>query len=317
MISNDAQLNAAIQQMQRMYAVLASLKQDVLQKDESLYTVMAEGPLEEIRQLQADIDAFTGRTAAIEHQAEIWIRVQGPNLHWPRTPTSVLTAFLDTFRKGIAVVAEFQAGFSMPELPEIRRACDLRVVALLPGSVRVGVSLPDQIVRSKAGRIARKSVNEYMSVASWVDSEETLGDLEKSVADSNYRRAVLNALRPMLPRANGEIDAVEFSGKTIARRTIQLTKRANERVEFAIKQSIDKRSSSFIGKLREIDLDALSFILRREDGSSMQCEFPKGLLQIAKLSIDTEVRVIGVQISKGGVRTKARLRVQSIEPTEP
>jgi uncharacterized protein YPO0396 len=60
MIANDAQLDQALEQLGRMYRALADLRKEVLPKNRKWFNLMAEGPVDEIRKLQSQIDAYTG-----------------------------------------------------------------------------------------------------------------------------------------------------------------------------------------------------------------------------------------------------------------
>jgi len=64
MIENDAQLRQAIEQIENLYHALDSLRADILPKNPRNFAVFAEGPLDEIRKLQADIDAYVTRLEA-------------------------------------------------------------------------------------------------------------------------------------------------------------------------------------------------------------------------------------------------------------
>ena len=61
MIQTDAQLQQAIEQIERLYQGLDALRADVLPKNRRNFAVLAEGPLDEIRKLQADIDRYINR----------------------------------------------------------------------------------------------------------------------------------------------------------------------------------------------------------------------------------------------------------------
>ena len=55
-----AQLGQALEVMGMMYQALAGLRRDVLPKNRKWFNFMAEGPADEIRKLQKEIDAYTG-----------------------------------------------------------------------------------------------------------------------------------------------------------------------------------------------------------------------------------------------------------------
>ncbi len=61
MIQNDGQLQQAIEQIERLYQGLNALRRDILPKNPRNFAVLAEGPLDEIRKLQAAIDLYISR----------------------------------------------------------------------------------------------------------------------------------------------------------------------------------------------------------------------------------------------------------------
>ena len=56
MIETPEQLNQAIDQMGRMQRILESYRNEILTQNPRNFAILAEGPLEQIRQLQAQID---------------------------------------------------------------------------------------------------------------------------------------------------------------------------------------------------------------------------------------------------------------------
>ena len=58
MITNIDQFVLALEQMGRMFRMLESYKKDILPKNPRTFVLLCEGPLEQIRQLQAQIDEF-------------------------------------------------------------------------------------------------------------------------------------------------------------------------------------------------------------------------------------------------------------------
>jgi len=83
MITNDEQLDQAVEQLGRMYRARADLRKEVLPRSRRWFTLMAEGPVDEIRSLQGQIDAYAGlaelaiddeeapESASAESQAEM------------------------------------------------------------------------------------------------------------------------------------------------------------------------------------------------------------------------------------------------------
>ena len=61
MIENTEQLDQAIEQMGRMQRILDSYRVRILPKNPRNFAVFAEGPLDEIRKLQDQIDEYLSR----------------------------------------------------------------------------------------------------------------------------------------------------------------------------------------------------------------------------------------------------------------
>ncbi len=58
MITNIDQFVQAIEQMGRMQRVLESYQKDILPQNPRMFVLFCEGPLEQIRQLQEQMDQF-------------------------------------------------------------------------------------------------------------------------------------------------------------------------------------------------------------------------------------------------------------------
>ena len=61
MIKTSEQLQQAIEQIEGLYQGLDSLRADILPKNPRNFALFAEGPLDEIRKLQAAIDQYVTR----------------------------------------------------------------------------------------------------------------------------------------------------------------------------------------------------------------------------------------------------------------
>ena len=58
MITNDRQLQQAIEQLGRMQHALASFCQEVLPKSREQFALLAEGPLDGMRRLEEEIELY-------------------------------------------------------------------------------------------------------------------------------------------------------------------------------------------------------------------------------------------------------------------
>ena len=66
MIENIEQLQQAIEQMGRMQRILESYRVDILQKNPRNFAIFAEGPLDEIHKLQAEITAYVEQLEQVD-----------------------------------------------------------------------------------------------------------------------------------------------------------------------------------------------------------------------------------------------------------
>jgi hypothetical protein len=61
MIESDLELKQSIEQLERMYRVLLEFRRRILPLNHKNYQIFAEGPLDEIRRLQHDIDEYLAK----------------------------------------------------------------------------------------------------------------------------------------------------------------------------------------------------------------------------------------------------------------
>ena len=60
MIENDEQLHQSFEMLEGMYRALASLRDKFGRSNPKMFVLLAEGPLEQIRQLQQQIEEYAG-----------------------------------------------------------------------------------------------------------------------------------------------------------------------------------------------------------------------------------------------------------------
>ena len=71
MIETAEQLYQAIEQMGRMQRVLESYRNEILGKNARNFAILAEGPLEQLRQLQAQVQEYVQRVEAASTLATV------------------------------------------------------------------------------------------------------------------------------------------------------------------------------------------------------------------------------------------------------
>jgi hypothetical protein len=318
MISSDEELQQAVEQMQRLYRVLASQRRELAEVgNPGLFAVVAEGPLDLLHQLQQQVDVYVGVAALREQEADVWLRIHGPEIVWDDAPTSVLTAFVDSLRKGVQMVAEFVDTGTLTTRPtnELKHACDLRLVGLAPGSVQIGLRLPFTGAAAAKHAVAEAALARYLDVVAWAAADEDR-DIDAQIPDLPERKVLLNAVKPLLPPKRGGVDFIELRGRRVGNRPMRLTRQTHQRLDDALDRLVvaADRIEIRTGVLREIDLDERTFWIRRsDDPAQIRCSFPDELYEVAKEAFDRSVSVSGVMRTPGGRRGGTLLEVERIE----
>ncbi len=69
MIENDAQLRQTVEQLQHMYLAMAGLYRDIYPVNPERFKLFAEGPCDQIDELQREVDEYTGRNIVLNENA--------------------------------------------------------------------------------------------------------------------------------------------------------------------------------------------------------------------------------------------------------
>ena len=92
MIQNDDQLSETRVAIAHLESAVASLKREVLPINPARFALMAEPAVDQIRVLRAQVEEYVGVTSAVSQEAEVWMRIAGPEIEIGDAPTSVITA---------------------------------------------------------------------------------------------------------------------------------------------------------------------------------------------------------------------------------
>lgn len=324
MIRDEHELSRALDAMGDLQRALAALRREYSQSSPSAFALLAEGPLDEIRRLQLEIDAFTGLTVAERAQAPLWMKLVGPKARWGETPASVVTAFLDALRKGVQSIAGYELwGRTIGRPPgELQSACDLEIALFAPGSFEVGVRLPEpsqgQLVQDQYRAAAKSALDGFLIVAGWASLEQPDPILlAHAFPDFGKRRLALRAVKPFVPRRQGGIDFVELYGAMLDNASpIHLAPESADRIASELEAAVAEHEESHEGDIREMDLDKRTFRLRNVlDVGEVRCQFPEDLASQATDLLGKRVRLIGTRtVSADG--SASMLIVTDIEKIE-
>lgn len=316
-----------LEQIGRVQKSLLDLCDELASSNPSLLKVLSEGPVDMLRQLNRDLEEQLGLEVLPEleaPEADLWVRLEGPAIHDHVAPISVLVSILDAFRKGVTTVAEvLQHGrLSTRPTAAVKRATDLNVMALAPGSLQLALAVPQpprqgDIFEELDEDLGPKAVRTLLEVAAWAGSPGNEIEIERLVPDPAHRRIYLTALQRVIPRPRGTLSFVEFRGRLApgkAAPTIRLRKEAYFKVEEAIDRAVQEQLVTYHGILRGIDLDHASVRIRFIDEiSEVRGVFQPDLLQSAIDALDRPVRVTGILRAEEGLRGAPRLEIIHLE----
>lgn len=324
MIRNPDDLYRSLEALGDLYAALAALRSEYAETSMQTFGLLAEGPLQAIAQIQREIDAYTGATDAARQQASLWIRLVGPRARWGETPSSVVTAFLDTLRKGVQSIAtSLSTGRSIGRPSnELHLACDFEVARFAEGSFEVGVRLPEpeqsDLFPVQAHEAARHALHEFLVAANWAASSLPLNEeIEQLLPEAKARRIALRAIKQFVPRRDGGISFVELSGADVpSGNRIHLSPDASRAIDHALSEAIDEKEEVVEGEIREMDLDKRTFRLRNVSGQAdVPCKFGEDLAPVAAGLLGKRVVVIGLR-REGESGPRGPLVVTDIEKHE-
>lgn len=325
-IQNDEQLIQAHEQLGRLQRILATLKRDLGETNKVGFRLMAEGPLEDIRRLRESIVEYTGEELLEKIEVDFRFRLVGSTIKWRDTPIGVIAAYFQALRSGVralAASADIEASAYLAKT-DLKLASELTLVDLLPGSLDVGLRLPEpnmgqlDVFQNQQVSPAKIAVTDFLNCAVWVAGDFAVSELESHFPNTRRRRAVLRALKPFVPRRSGAVESVVVYGPMVPIPSeVTLTRHAVDRIRLAYETAISEREFSFEGEIREIDLDKRAFQLRKVEAvGNVSCEFPQAIDKIARNLLGRRVSVVGTRTEEVDGPLKGKLVVSEILPIE-
>jgi len=327
MIADDRQLRQTRQELTRLEEDLISLQREVLPVNPERFHLMAEAYVDHIIDLRGQIDEYIGIKAYQDKLQGVWLRLIGPSIQLGSASTSILTNTIENFRKSLRSITATLKG----EMPfrrgglskDVETSCDLVIIGLTTGSLRVGLGLPPErqisLFDTQEDPVM-KAIDTFMEVASWASSSDLSPVLSKSIEDSPSRDYILRQVMNMAPSKKLPVDTIEFSGTLVHLPKVPLlTRGARARLRDAIAKEPGAEYMEAIGTIREIDLDAMRFFLRERPGNApaLRCAVSDEMLEDAKAALGEKVKVAGtVKRDKSGVVNLLRVKTLELHDDE-
>lgn len=174
MIRTDEGLARTREALSILERSLVSLKPEMPSFHPARLVMLTDPIVFDIRKLRAEIDEYIGLTTAAFARADLWLRLEGPDLEPDYAASSIVTSTIDSVRTGIEALAAFP-GLSPygPFAPvDLAAACDLRIIGWMPGKLEVGLMLPELIPpvfdEGSVHAQARRALKVYLRAVYWV-----------------------------------------------------------------------------------------------------------------------------------------------------
>ena len=226
-MTTTEQINQTVELLGGMYRALNALKERELPDHPALYAVLAEGAVAQIQEFTRQLDDLAGVTVALERQADIYLRLESSQGNGADIPARVLSASLNTLQTGVfniatSLMARIQTEDSRHRIVEdLRRACDLHVMALPSGGNQIGLRLPlleeltgeyDSLYRQEMVSTAQKAVEKLIVAAAWL-ADNNLKLAQEPQEETPAHRLALETLHQLLCSEVSEIQTLEIAGR--------------------------------------------------------------------------------------------------------
>jgi hypothetical protein len=270
-------------------------------------------------------------------QSDLLISLEGPAISRDSPRISIITGVFSKVRIQVTKLAKAIANLKERGTPA---EVDLGLSAFARGSLVLGFSLPsaaevselqrmdqpllaDLVEEQRVFQAARDAIRTLGIVTRHVTEGRPLEDLPTIIPDPKVRDTALAAVKDLAPTGRSGINSVRISGREMADMGISrpLTAAIRESVGKTLERPITTSTTaelpvpvSFVGDIREMDLDAHRFDLRHIENmevNDLRCSYLDATDEEAKQWLGKTARVIGV------VERDAAGKPQLLELTGP
>lgn len=239
--------------------------------------------------------------AKLADDSDILLHVRGPAAAGPNPRVAVLTKLLTQTRDQVTRLAKQLGGVTTIRVPP---SLDMGFVGIAGGSLFIGFAAD----AADDGDLTREAVK-VISDASWLVSENrSVADFASTIEDPAARDMAVAAVRHLSPSGQLGIREVELFGKQVAHPVSLTTETRRQARGIMAQRAVPATTQqiSFVGTVRELDLDASRFEIRNVEGQTEDIRCAHELEENeVKALMDRRVRVTGKP--EFGVREIVRL----------
>jgi hypothetical protein len=220
--------------------------------------------------------------AQLLERSDLVVALKGVAVNLKNPRVSLISSIFNDVREQVGAIAFALANIDGRQM--LPKDVDLGLAAYARGSLYLGFSLPDPETPDEEGNVsllgreeplarATKEALRTLGVVSRnVESDHPQEALAREIPDPKVRDIALNAVQKLAPTGRRGIDSVQIgTGRLGSGDLARLTPATREHLRGLMQQPvISEEQTTVTGIVREIDLDAQRFELRRIAGSEVQ-----------------------------------------------
>jgi hypothetical protein len=232
--------------------------------------------------------------------SDLLLHVHGPAASGPSPRVSAVTRLLTQTRDQVTRLAKQLAGVTTLRVPP---SLDMGFVGVTGGSLFLGFSTD----ATDVGDLTRQAVQTIADISWLVSENRPIADLAKTIDDPAARDMAVAAVRHLSPSGQIGISEIDILGRQVHHSTSLTTEtRRHARGIMAQRVVSTNEPVSFVGTVREVDLDASRFEIRNVEGQAddVRCAHELEEADVKRL-VDKRVRVKGTP--EYGTRKTVRL----------
>lgn len=244
------------------------------------------------------------------HEPVLRTRAVGESVVPGRMPASVVVFVADATRRAFKALLDlaFASSTEGRSREEHRALYDLPIQQFAFASFELGFGAPHEELLERAE--VRKAVEMLQEGLAWADDPTGAAPLQARTDEE--RAAILRAVLLLTPPASGPISEVHVSGMWVRQGRVRLTRASRRQIREDLRRVESETLVSYLGRIGQIDVDNLSFILRdTEDGQDR-----RGIISENDLDDVLQYIADGTRVAVTGVERQGRLYVAALAPAQ-
>lgn len=289
--------------IKKLENILLDFKNKLLPDREEEYKNLSKVYVQKIIEMREEIEEYVGMSNVLIKKNDINIHIKGPIIGYGSAPISIISGYLGNFRKSIQklYLIKYKKNCSSRIPKWLSSLTDFGMEAYQPGSINLTLSIPERQISFYEESNIESSLKLYFQILEWLNKDED-NDRFKDIDNKTLEKMII-AVMSTLPD-NKNINSIEYFGRSVGEnKKIYINYKSKENAKNRIKKlSKEEVSVEYIGLIREVDLDKLTFVLRNiennNDNNEVKCSFDNEFLEDIKNYLDSKVYVIGIKKNK-------------------